>query len=83
MSWKNKLALWLLKLDKSQVVILPAMDEDFVESVKMFIKQVGSVDASGEYKRAQVLRALMNRHPEVSEKICALAIEVVLCGAVS
>lgn len=37
-------------------------------------------EASGEYKRAQALRMLLNQHPEARERDCALAIEVALCS---
>jgi len=83
MKLRNKLALWLLRLDKSQVIIVPAMKPELIETAKRITGQLRNVDASGEYKRGQALRALLNTHPEESEGNCSRAIELVLCGAVS
>ena len=83
MNWRNKLALWLLKLDKSVVIIVPEMSDGLVESAKQITSELSSSPASGEWKRAQALRVLLNRHPEEKESNCSRAIELVLCGAVS
>lgn len=80
MNWQIKLAVWLLARNKMQSVVLPMLSDGLKESTKMILEQTSKMDGSGEYKRAQALRALMNRHPEESERNCALSIEVSLCG---
>jgi len=78
-----KFVQWLLKLGGGVLIAVPYIPADVIESARMFVSQADNMPApSGEFKRAQVLRALMNRHPDTRESTCALAIELVLCGAV-
>ncbi len=51
---------------------------ELAASARMFVAHVqrGFTGQSGEFKRSQVLRAMMNRHPEATERDIALAIEL-------
>lgn len=72
----NYLLRWFY-IDLVAVHIPPGL----AASAKVILAQTEIMSGSGEFKRAQALRALMNRHPEVRERDCALIIELVLCGA--
>lgn len=54
--------------------------EEVLVSAQMFVGQVEKSFSteSGEFKRHEVLRALLNKHAGVSERICAQAIELAL-----
>lgn len=69
---------FLLRFAKVELVALPYIQKDLRESAKLITGQVAEMDGSGEFKRAQALRALMNRHPELGEGDLALAIELAL-----
>lgn len=51
--------------------------DDLMASARLFVAHVDAQFAgqAGEFKRSQVLRALLNRHPDARERDCALAIE--------
>jgi hypothetical protein len=51
---------------------------ELASSARMFVEHVqqGFAGQSGEFKRSQCLRALLNRHPEATERDCALSIEL-------
>ena len=51
---------------------------ELAASARMFVEHVqrGFAGQSGEFRRSQALRALMNRHPEATERDCALVIEL-------
>jgi hypothetical protein len=66
-------------LSGSKVVVIPVPD-NVLESAKLLCLQMKPYNASGEYKRHQVLRGLMNRHPEEKEKVLALSIEIACLG---
>jgi hypothetical protein len=75
-----KIALWLARLAGEDLVRMTHVGEDILKSASMLCDQVDSQDTSGEHKRAQVLRALMNRHPEAKERELAAAIERCMCS---
>lgn len=58
------------------------LSPELVKSAKTIMSQTALMPGSGEFKRAQALRALMNRHPEARERECALTIELVVQEAV-
>ena len=52
---------------------------DIIDSAKLISEQAEAMKGvSGEYKRREVLRSLMNRHPDANERDLNLAIELVL-----
>lgn len=71
---------WLLRWMGIELVALPYLSPEIKTSAKELIAQMDNAVGSGEFKRAQVLRALLNRHPELRERDCALAIELALRG---
>lgn len=73
---------WVLKRFGVKLYMLPYLDDGLIASAKELMYQVDGKEASGEFKRAQVLRALMNRHPTTPERVLALAIEVIICSGV-
>lgn len=55
------------------------VESDIIDSARLITAQAESMKGvSGEYKRREVLRSLMNRHPEAKERDLNLAIELVL-----
>ena len=75
-----KLLNLILRVFKIELIAVPMIGAQLMESAKMIIGQTGAMEGSGEFKRAQALRALMNRHPEARERECALAIELAVCS---
>ena len=75
-SWRISRAVKVLDKYKVQYYLLP--DGEIQEIVNMFVKQVEEKfkGESGEFKRAQVLRATMNTLPKASERDIAMAIEI-------
>ena len=71
---------WLLHWVGVELVALPYLPPEIKASAKELIAQMDNAIGSGEFKRAQVLRALLNRHPELRERDCALVIELALRG---
>lgn len=71
----NLVAKWLLRLTGSQAVVLPIRTE-VLTTAKEITQALDNAVGSGEYKRAQALGAMMNRHPDAKESELALAIEV-------
>jgi len=57
---------------------IPLVAPGLLVSARMFVEHIekGFAGQSGEFKRAQALRALLNRHPEAKECDAALAIEL-------
>lgn len=53
-------------------------DIDILTDARKVVAHVGAQfpGTSGEYKRAQALRMLLNRNPEARERDCAFAIEL-------
>lgn len=53
-------------------------DSELFKSACKFRDQIENsfAGASGEFKRNQALRAMLNSHPQASERDCALAIEL-------
>ena len=74
-----RLARWLASKAGADLIVFPRISDEILESAKMLCAQVEVQETSGEHKRAQVLRALMNRHPEAKARVLAAAIERVLC----
>lgn len=75
------IAKFLAKLAGGRFCVVPTIADDIFASARMFCGQVNGQATTGEHKRSQVLRALLNRHPGIKESTAALAIELVLCGA--
>ena len=75
-----KLINLLLCFWKIELIAIPKVSGEMKDSAALMTAQLDAVAGSGEYKRAQALRALMNRHPEAKERECALAIELALCS---
>jgi hypothetical protein len=73
-----KFVNYILKLFGVMLIAAPAISDELMQSAKLITAQVEMMGGSGEYRRAQALRALMNRHPEARERECALAIELAL-----
>lgn len=80
---KNKIKVWLIKLafkilTKYHVRYYLVEESELQHLVDRLVgdveKKFGS--ESGEFKRAQVMRAAMNSDPEASERDIALAIEI-------
>ena len=59
---------------------LTVFSSPLVDDAKFTVKHVEDKfpDESGEFKRAQALRMLMNRNPEATEKDLAFSIELAL-----
>lgn len=68
----------VLRLFKVQVIAVPHISKALLDSAREITAQAESMGGSGEYRRAQAMRAMLNRHPDASERACALAIELVL-----
>lgn len=81
-NWQINIARWLLKINNLKLTALPFLSAELQASAKEITNQTNIVGVSGEFKRAQALRALLNRHPEELERNCALAIELQICGVV-
>lgn len=75
-----KLAMWLARLAGEDLVRMTHVRTEIMESAKRLCAQVDSQPTSGEHKRAQVLRALMNAHPDARERELAAAIERAICS---
>ena len=56
------------------------LDPALIASTHLMTEQTGKMGGSGEYRRREALRALMNRHPEAKERDIAFAIEAVIRG---
>lgn len=71
-----KIAFWILKKYDVKYLLLPESEIQTV--VNAMVEQVENKfkTESGEFKRAQVMRAVMNQLPYVSERDIAWAIEV-------
>jgi hypothetical protein len=74
-----KLGVWCLRKAGKKFILEP--DTELVGSACEIVKQMEG-KGNGEWKRAQVLRALINRHPSEKQRDIALAIEyaVRLCS---
>lgn len=72
--WCVVVGLWLCRLGGFVPYEAPALD--VLESARIFVAQANPLGGSGEYRRNQALRALMNRHPEARERDLCLAIEL-------
>lgn len=72
-----KIINYILRLLGSELLAVP-YNKALSASAKEILEQTSKMDGSGEFKRAQALRALINRHPEMRERDCALAIELAL-----
>ena len=72
--------LWLARLGGWHPV--PLVSDDLMASARMFVAHVQEQfeEQSGEFKRSQCLRALLNRHPGATERDAALAIELAVRG---
>ena len=81
-AWLVILGLWLARLGGWEpprpAPVTDLVAPELVASARMFVAHVEEHfrGQSGEFKRAQVLRGLLNRHPGAKERDCALAIEV-------
>jgi hypothetical protein len=75
-----KILNWVLKYLEIQLMAIPFLPEGLQASAKVIMDQTALMGGSGEFKRAQALRGLMNRHPEARERSCALAIELEICS---
>lgn len=73
-------AVWLLDIVGYKAISVPKLSEEFLESTRLIMSQAEAMGGSGEFRRAQVMRAMMNRHPEARERDIALAIEMQICG---
>ena len=75
-SWRISRAIKVLDKYEVKYYLLP--DGEIQTTVNMFVKQVEEKfkGESGEFKRAQVLRATMNTLPKASERDIAMAIEI-------
>lgn len=76
------IAQTLAKLAGANLIAVPGMTAELVDSARELCAQVQERNRgeSGEYKRGQVLRSLINRHPEAKESALAMAIEVAICS---
>lgn len=73
-----KFGLWLARLG-GWTPYNAGLSNELIESAKLMIAQAGHIaEVSGEYKRREVLRSLINRHPDIPERKLNLAIEQVL-----
>mgnify|MGYP001609679325 CR=1 FL=1 len=76
--WLVRMGLWVAGIggwvQRSDDLVPP----DLFASAKMLAAQVQQQfgGQSGEFKRAQVMRALINRHPHARHADCGLAIEL-------
>ena len=71
-----KLAKALARAAGADLVVLPHVPENVLSSARTFVSQVSGQVTSGEHKRGQVMRALMNCYPNHKERILAAAIEI-------
>ena len=71
---------YILRFFGIALYALPSISNELMVSAREIVNQVGAMEGSGEYKRSQALRALLNSNPGVSERECALAIELVVNG---
>lgn len=71
-----KLAYWIFKRYEVSFILRP--DTLLQDTVGMMVSQVEDKFSkeSGEFKRAQVMRAVMNILPDASERDIAFAIEL-------
>lgn len=81
--WLVIIGLWLAQKggwEAHKDCVIPHFTQSptIIEDAKMFINQVdkGFPETSGEFKRREVYRALMNRFPGEKHRILALAIEL-------
>ena len=80
-AWLVIVGLWLARLGGwAPPTFTEMVSSELLASARMFIPHVRARfrGESGEFKRAQVLRGLLNRHPGALERDCALAIEIAL-----
>ncbi len=72
----------LASLCGSRLVAVPGLNDELIDSARQLCHQLNEKqpDTSGEYKRSEVLRGLMNRHPGIRTGLLALSIEVALCS---
>ena len=70
------LAFWILKRYNVNYFIYPS--EGLQLEINALVDQVETKwgKESGEFKRSQALRAIMNSHPSLTERETALAIEL-------
>lgn len=80
---RNKFITWRVSrafrvLDKYKVSYIIPPSSDVNQLVQKFVQQVEEKfgNESGEFKRAQVMRAVMNSDPSLKERDIAFAIEV-------
>ena len=77
----KKILLYLLrKFYQLDLVLLPLVPSDVLTLAKNLCGQVDTQATSGEHKRGQVMRALMNRFPTTKERVLAAAIEIAICS---
>lgn len=74
-----RFGLELQPILKQRTLKLPEIDPALRESAINIIAQTKLLAGSGEYKRAQAMRALLNANPTATARQCSLALEVMLC----
>lgn len=79
--WMVVIGLWLARKGGWEEVqplpLLPVpLDQAIFASAQLLVAQAEGMKVSGEYRRREVLRGLMNRHPDATVKDLALAIEL-------
>ncbi len=72
-----KFGLWLARLGGWNE-FTHGLDPAILDSAKLMTTQAETMGGSGEYRRREALRAMMNRHPKAPERDLALAIELAL-----
>ena len=77
----KRLKAWLVRVAVAKGWVLQPEDlvpAEVLASARLLVAQVPQQfgGQSGEFKRAQVFRALMNRHPDARHADCGLAIEL-------
>lgn len=86
LDWKLRLGLWLIRRSGYEASVL-AVRADLLDSARSAIAEAeraaGAVGSkvSGEWKRSQALRVLLNRHPGLPEHDAANAIQVAVSEA--
>ena len=75
-----KIFNYILRLFGISLVALPAIPKAVIESTRMILLQTAEMEGSGEFRRAQAMRAIMNIHPDATQRQIALAIELAING---
>ena len=78
--WLVQFGLWLARCGgwKDPVLYGGLVSDDLLESARLMASQAEKIPGGGEYRRREVLRSLMNRHPTARVKDMALAIELAI-----